>query len=166
MHHLPPESPESPGPTDLACVCTSVRKAARAVSRGYDAALGPQDLNANRLAILRTIARAGELPLSRLAEALVMDRTSLYRAIGPMVRSSWIAVDAAPRGRARIARLTALGRDVMDGAAAPWEAAQTALVEAFGVERWRSLQRELQALVTTAGRLDPATAPGTVAPAP
>jgi DNA-binding MarR family transcriptional regulator len=152
MHHL------SPDPTSLACVCTSVRKAARAVSRGYDAALGPQDLNANRLSILRTIRHAGELPLSRLAELLVMDRTSVYRAIDPMVRAGWIAVDAAPRGRARIARLTPLGDTVTDGAAEPWEAAQTALVSAFGVERWRALNRELKALIATAVELDGSSA--------
>jgi len=148
MHvHHPPD------PTALACASTTLRSAARAVSRGYDAALADDDLTVNQFAILRRISRAGELQLSRLAERLIMDRTTLYRALEPMTRAGWVSIEAAPRGRARIVRLTPDGvRRMADGTPA-WEAAQTRLIDAFGVERWQELHAELRALTYLADRL-------------
>jgi hypothetical protein len=77
---------------DLPCACTTLRKAARAISRIYDEALAGAGINVTQLAILRAIGRAGDdgAPLSRLAENLVMDNTSLYRGLGPLIRSRWI----------------------------------------------------------------------------
>lgn len=146
MHHLP-------APTALACASTTLRSAARAVARGYDAALADDDLTVNQFAILRRISRAGELPLSRLAERLVMDRTTLYRALEPMTRAGWVSIEPAPRGRARVVRLTPDGvRRIADGTPA-WEAAQTRLIDAFGVERWQALHAELRELTFLADRL-------------
>ena len=146
MHH-----PRTP--VELACASTTLRSAARAVSRSYDAALRADDLTVNQFAILRRISRAGELPLSRLAERLVMDRTTLYRAIDPMVRAGWLRVDPAPRGRARIVRLTPDGSRMLATGTPAWESAQTRLVQAFGVERWEALHAELRDLTHLAARL-------------
>ena len=141
-------------PITMPCASTSLRSAARAVSRGYDAALGGGGITINQFAILRRIARAGELPLSRLAERLVMDRTSLYRALEPMTRAGWIRLDPAPRGRARIARLTPQGVAIMNAGAPAWEEEQTALITAFGSERWRALHAELRDLIATVAQVD------------
>ena len=146
MHH-------PSNPTALACASTTLRSAARAVSRGYDAALAGDDLTVNQFAILRRISRAGELPLSRLAERLVMDRTTLYRALEPMTRAGWVSIEAAPRGRARIIRLTPDGERRMAVGTPAWEAAQTRLIDAFGVERWQALHAELRELTFLAGQL-------------
>jgi DNA-binding MarR family transcriptional regulator len=146
MHHPTP-------PTTLACASTTLRSAARAVSRGYDAAMAGDDLTVNQFAILRRIARAGELPLSRLAERLVMDRTTLYRALEPMTRAGWVSIEPAPRGRARVIRLTPGGERRMADGTPAWEAAQTRLIDAFGVERWQALHAELRELTVLADRL-------------
>jgi hypothetical protein len=61
------------------CVCTTMRRATRALTRAYDEALAPFGITVQQFAILRDIQRAPSLP--RLAEGLVMDRTSLYRAL-------------------------------------------------------------------------------------
>ena len=140
-------------PTTLACASTTLRSAARAVSRGYDAAMAGDDLTVNQFAILRRISRAGELPLSRLAERLVMDRTTVYRALEPMARAGWVRIEPAPRGRARIVRLTPDGeRRIADGTPA-WQAAQVRLVDAFGAERWHALHAELRELTILADGL-------------
>jgi DNA-binding MarR family transcriptional regulator len=129
----------------LPCACTSLRKASRAVTRAFDAALAPAGLTSAQLSILRTIGRAGQLPLSRLADSLVMDRTSLYRALAPMQLAGWLAVGAGA-GRAKTVSLTDDGRRVAADAAPHWEAAQRRVVEAFGVERWAALQEGIAAL--------------------
>ncbi len=149
MHH----PAKTPDPTTLACAGTTLRSAARAVSRGYDAALHQGDLTVTQFAILRRVARAGEIPLSRLAERMVMDRTTLYRALEPMTREGWIRIDPAPHGRTRIVRLTPAGERQMSHSTPAWESAQTRLVEAFGVERWQALHAELRDLTYLADRL-------------
>jgi DNA-binding MarR family transcriptional regulator len=142
-------------PVDLPCACTSLRKASRAVSRVYDAALAPAGLSTPQLAILRAIQRNDGQPLSRLAEEMVMDRTSLYRALGPMIRAGWTQVRDGAAGRTKLVFLTDKGRDVTVAAAAAWEAAQTRVVEAFGVERWRDLHDSIQALAGVGVALAP-----------
>ena len=112
-------------------------------------------MTATQLAILRAIDRSGEdgVALSQLAEGLVLEKTSLYRGLGPLLRSEWIEVATAAKGRAKFARLTKAGRLAMERAAEPWEQAQTRVVEAFGTARWAALQPGVAALAETGVRL-------------
>lgn len=139
----------------LPCVCTTVRKASRALSRLFDESLAPADMTAAQLAILRGIHR-GEpsgRPLSRLAESLVMDRTSLYRSLAPMIRKGWIVLKPGAAGRTRLAVLTRAGVAATDGAAAHWEAVQTRVLAAIGADRWTTLQRDILALAELGANL-------------
>lgn len=121
------------------CACTALKKASRAISRRYDDALAGTGLGIAQFAILRSIARNGDMPLSRLAEAMVMDRTSLYRALGPLTRQGWIAI-ASGAGRSKSASLTPEGIAAMEAATGPWEAAQSRFVADLGADRWTALQ--------------------------
>jgi DNA-binding MarR family transcriptional regulator len=136
--------------TDAACVCTSLRKAARAVSRVYDDELSGTGMTIAQFSVLRHIARGGAMPLSRLAEALVMDRTSLYRALAPLERLGWVATGDAPKGRARIVTLTDAGRAAMEAATPPWRAAQQRLIGAMGGAAWAELETLLRDVVQVA----------------
>src|ERR1700691_4886741 len=140
---------------DLPCACPTLRKATLAVSRIYNDALGATGMNVTQLAILRAIGRAGDgaPALSRLVESLVMDNTSLYRGLGPLIRSRWVVVTQAGKGRTKLVRLTIKGRRVTDAAAEPWEAAQSRVVEAFGVERWAALHKSIAELAAGGVRL-------------
>jgi DNA-binding MarR family transcriptional regulator len=131
----------------LPCACTTLRKAARAVSRVYDAALAPAGLTTTQFAIIRSVAKHGGMPLSRLADALVMERTSLYRTLSPMTRAGWIRIDAGPRGRARLATATAEGLAAMREATPAWEDAQARIIGAVGREDWTDLGAALDGLV-------------------
>lgn len=141
---------QPPDPTALPCVCTSLRKASRAVTRIYDAALAPAGLTAAQLALLRNIKRAGTMPLSKLAELLVLDRTSLYRALAPMTRDGWITVAAGESGRAKHASLTQRGEGVLADADVAWDEAQRRVVGALGVEQWADLQARIATLTALA----------------
>lgn len=137
--------------TDSSCACTALRKAARAVSRAYDDALSGTGMTIAQFSVLRHVARGGEMPLSRLAEALVMDRTSLYRALAPLERQGWIDTAQASHGRARIASLTEAGRAAMEGATEPWRKAQERLIGALGPGDWSQLETLLRGVVDVAG---------------
>jgi DNA-binding PadR family transcriptional regulator len=77
---------------------------------------------------------------------MVMDRTSLYRAIAPLERAGWIEVHNASSGRSKLARLTENGAETLDEANIFWDAAQSDLIQAFGASRWDALRQELLAL--------------------
>jgi DNA-binding MarR family transcriptional regulator len=139
----------------LPCACTTLRKASRAISRVYDAALADVGLSTPQLAILRAVSRNDGQPLSRLAEELVMDRTSLYRALTPMVRSGWIRIEDTGSGRIKRAFLNGPGREVTAAAAPAWDAAQARVVGALGVERWRELSESIKALADIGVALAP-----------
>ncbi len=132
--------------SSLPCLCTSLRKASRAVTRVYDDRLAGSGLTTTQFAVLRHLARHGDLPLSRLAELLVMDRTSLYRMLTPIERHGWIAIEQA-QGRTKTASLTEAGRAKMTEATAAWEACQAEIVGTMGAEQWQALEGQLRALV-------------------
>lgn len=135
MHHK-----ATPG---LPCACAELRKASRAVTRIYDASLSAAGMTSSQFSILWAIRQDGARPLSRLAEAMVMDRTSLYRALAPLVRSDWVVIENGASGRTKIVSLTDEGRHVTDAAFVHWQAAQTRFVEALGVETWASLHKSI-----------------------
>jgi DNA-binding MarR family transcriptional regulator len=76
------------------------------VSRLYDAHLAHVGLTTTQYSLLVWLDRhRGPVPLTRLAEDQVFERTSLYRAIEPLRRVGLIAVTAGP-GRSKRAALT------------------------------------------------------------
>ena len=141
--------------SSLPCACTTLRKASRALSRIYDEALAPAGLTVAQLGVLRAISRGpkGGEPLSRLAETLVMDRTSLYRALGPMARSGWLLIKDAPKGRAKVVQLSNAGIRTTTRAAEYWEGAQSRVIGEFGIDRWANLQKAMTDLTALGVRL-------------
>ena len=107
-------------------------------------------MNVTQFAVLRAIQRHEEEALTRVAEDLCMDRTSLYRAMGTMQRDGWISTTRGPNARARAARITAKGRRALERANPSWAKTQTAIVERFGRERWSVLVKALGELAALA----------------
>jgi len=117
--------------------------------------LAPAGLTVAQLGVLRAIGRGpkGGEPLSRLAETLVMDRTSLYRALGPMARSGWLLIKDAPKGRAKVVQLSKAGIRATTRAAEYWERTQSRVIGEFGIDRWATLQKAMTDLTAVAVRL-------------
>ncbi|MEM9064792.1 MAG: MarR family winged helix-turn-helix transcriptional regulator [Planctomycetota bacterium] len=132
------------------CACTTVRTVSRLLARVYDGALQESELNVTQLAVLRAIDRMRGEPLSRVAENLSMDRTSMYRAVGTLEGNGWVRVIYGKDARSRSAVISSAGRDVLDDAVPHWEGIQSSIVERFGQRRWQSLVSELRELGTVA----------------
>ena len=141
---------ESAASVPRPCVCTTVRRVSRVLARAFDAVLEPIGLNVTQLAVLRAIQRHPNEPLTRVAEDLCMDRTSLYRAVSRMQRDGWLKIAAGADARSRTAEFTSRGRRVLHAADLPWGRAQTAIIERFGRDKWRALVSELERLATAA----------------
>jgi DNA-binding MarR family transcriptional regulator len=129
------------------CVCTSIRKAARVLARTYDAALAPAGMNVTQLAVMRAILRHPNEPLSRVAEDLVMDRTSLYRAMAALRKQHWVTLGHGNDNRSRVASITKGGEFALSQADPAWGKTQSGIVDRFGRTEWQVFVRELQRLV-------------------
>jgi DNA-binding MarR family transcriptional regulator len=151
MMHMHHDSLRLDGP---ACACTALRKASRAATRLYDEVMAGTGMSIAQFAILRNIARNAPIPLSRLADLLVMDRTTLYRGLRPLERDGWVAIDAA-NSRVKTARLTDAGRKAMLDATDAWEDAQRRLLDRFSRPDWASVETSLAQLVTIASEERP-----------
>ena len=148
MHH------QGPDIRNAACACTALRKASRAVTRLYEEAMSGTGMSIVQFSILRHLARHGAVPLMELAALLVMERTTLYRALSPLRRQGWVALDAGG-GRARTATLTGRGRRAMEAATAAWQAAQEDLLGRVGAEDWARVESSLARLVALASAAAP-----------
>jgi DNA-binding MarR family transcriptional regulator len=126
---------------------------ARVLGRAYDSALSGSGLNITQLAVMRSVLRHPREPLSRVADDLAMDRTSLYRALALLRKNRWVSLDEGSNERSRSASVTEEGRKVLAKADPSWAAAQTGIVERFGVAKWSSLVAELQRLADCATQI-------------
>jgi DNA-binding MarR family transcriptional regulator len=138
--------PESTTSVPRPCACTTVRRASRILARAFDEVLEPAGLNVTQLAVLRAVQRHTGEPLTRVAEDLRMDRTSLYRAVAPMRRDGWVKIAAWADARARTVQFTNKGLRVLEAADAPWGRMQTEIIERFGRDKWAALVSELERL--------------------
>jgi DNA-binding MarR family transcriptional regulator len=131
------------------CVCTSVRRADRALNRFYDDALRASGLLTTQYALLKFIARApDELTLRRLAEAQVMDRTTLSRNLDPLVREGYVEIVQGHDKRTRVVWITAAGREAIERATPLWKAAQARIAAEYGPGKVERLLNELAELTS------------------
>ena len=82
------------------CNCFAVRQAARQVTRLYESHLAQAGLTSAQYSILAVLGGAGRVTMQELAKVLVMDRTTLLRAMKPLQREDLVksaASHADPR---------------------------------------------------------------------
>jgi DNA-binding MarR family transcriptional regulator len=125
------------------CVCLNLRQATRAVTQLYDDALRPSGLRATQLGLLAVTHQAGSLPVCRLAELLVMDRTTLTRNLKPLEKQGLLTIEGGPDRRVRSVSLTAEGRSALQAALPLWNEVQRRLVEKLGAERLERMLEDL-----------------------
>ena len=130
------------------CAAGTLRRASRSVARLYDSRLARAGLTNTQFSILRALERhAQPVALSNLAQELVFERTSLYRALEPLRREELITIAAGSAGRAKEAALTRRGRARIATALPLWQEAQDAFLEQFGRSAWSTLDTNLAEIV-------------------
>ena len=129
------------------CTGFNLRKATRAVTQFYDAALQPSGLKSTQYSLLSTVETQGPIVMGDLAEVLVMDRTTLTRNLKPLEAQGLIRIEPGKDRRARIISLSAKGRKVVTRARPLWRQAQSEIVGRLGETRWRGLLHDLRATV-------------------
>ena len=133
-------------PMDV-CHCFAVRQAGRWISQLYDQHLAACGLRSTQYAILAQLDRLGAASIAALADAMVMDRTTITRNVTPLERDGLleIAASAADRRRKEL-RLTVHGRQALAAARPHWRRAQQAFEAHFGAEQAAALRTLLRAV--------------------
>lgn len=133
------------------CAAGNLRRATRGMTQRYDAALAPAGLKVTQLPLLVALGSAGPLPITALAEAISLERTTLTRNLRVLEERGLVRTAAAPDdARVRLASLTADGASVLSGALARWHEVQSGVATRFGEDRLRALLDELEALSDSA----------------
>jgi DNA-binding MarR family transcriptional regulator len=139
-----------PNTGETRCNSTAIRQAARHMTRFYDAALARTGLRGTQYTTLLYLSRHGPMTIGRLAEAMVMDRTTVGHLVKPLERDGLLRIDPDPNDR-RSRRISVtengMGR-VRDGFAA-WEKAQNVFEASFGAENAQRMRQMMAAVVAT-----------------
>jgi DNA-binding MarR family transcriptional regulator len=144
-------------PHDAMAAATSVMRVQQLLLARFDEVLRPHGLTFARYEalVLLVFSRAGELPLSRIGERLMVHPTSVTNTVGRLEQAGLVERAPNPRdGRGTLARVTDAGRDVVQRATADLHAI------GFGLTALTAPQQEALTEVLRAVRVDAGDFPG------
>jgi DNA-binding MarR family transcriptional regulator len=111
------------------CHCLIARKAARSITRLYEAKLRPHGLRATQFSILAVLTLKGPTRLGEVASMLDLERTTLTRVAGLLSQRGLVADEGSEDGRERLLCVTEAGRSTLEAALPAWQEAQQAASE-------------------------------------
>jgi DNA-binding MarR family transcriptional regulator len=131
--------------------CFAVREAARYITQLYERHLVPVGLTTAQFTLLGKLSRSAHgLTMVELGRAMVMERTTLVRAMQPLQRDGLIVSGTADQGsRARVFNLADAGRERYQVARKLWQHAQDEFENAYGASRAKALRKALFAVSST-----------------
>ena len=129
------------------CVCFASRKAARRITRFYDAHLAPAGLRITQFLTLAALSQAGSVAVNALAERLDIERTAMGKMLGFLERDGLITIHPSPvDGRSRLVELTEAGRRRHAEASVLWLEAQQRFEQLNGAEKVAALRQGLSGM--------------------
>ena len=126
------------------CACFDLRKATRAVSHLYDDCLRPSGLNITQYSLLRVIESEAQISVSTIGRYMVMDRTSVTRALMPLERDGLVRSSPGSDKRTRMVSLTKKGAKLLASARPRWNEAQKTFLNLIGDRRWTTMRGVLR----------------------
>jgi DNA-binding MarR family transcriptional regulator len=115
-------APETVRHVASTCLCLHTQRAARALARLFDTALGPYGLTNGQFSLLMALNTPDPPTIGRLAEFLAMDRTSLTAALKPLERRGMVRVEPSKADRrARIVTISPAGVALLSAALPVWQ---------------------------------------------
>jgi len=126
------------------CNCFAIRQAARFISQMYERHLAQAGVTAAQYTLLIAIGKRPGVTMQDLADRMVMDRTTLVRALKPLQRDGWVTTAPQdPNSRAMGLQLSNTGVEKATESHKLWTAAQAEFEEKFGRERANELRKSL-----------------------
>jgi DNA-binding MarR family transcriptional regulator len=132
------------------CACFNLRKATRAVTQYYEAVLEPSGLRITQFSLLAVIRLLDTASITQLADAAVMDRTTLARNLDLLAGQKLVRIRPGADGRVREVSLTRTARVKLEAALPLWERAQMQFTERLGAGRIERMLADLSAAIVAA----------------
>lgn len=133
------------------CNCFAIRQAARHVTKLYEHHLADAELTSAQFSILGALGEGGPMTMADLASVLVMDRTTLLRAMKPMQREDFLkSTSSSEDPRQLVFSLSPAGLRKLKQALPLWNKAQEEFEAEVGAVEAARLRRSLLALAKSA----------------
>jgi DNA-binding MarR family transcriptional regulator len=133
------------------CAVFNLRKASRAITQLYEESMKSSGILPTQFTLLVATRAMEPVTMSKMAEALVMDRTTLTRNLKPMEREGWVKVEPSREDkRSREIRLTKRGVKQLEQTVPLWQEAQQRVTQALGDSRLERMLQDLTAVVDAA----------------
>jgi len=130
------------------CMVSNSRKAARAITRRYDAYARPFGITSTQFSLLGAILASGDRSCTEIAEERGFERTTLLRNVDRLEKLGLVISRAAEHGNARYCAVTEKGHELMRQMQPGWRRAQAEIREELGAEGFDQTIRVLQRLAT------------------
>ncbi len=127
-------------------MCANLRRAARAVTQLYDAALREAGLSTTQFTLLQVLDQRPGCRQGEMAEVLATDSTTLTRNLGRMHRRGWVRSRPGKDRRERLWRNTAEGTRLLEKARPRWQRVQEELRDRVSPRDWSRMQTLLTGL--------------------
>ena len=112
------------------CVCTAARRRSRELTRAFEKAMRGSGVRGTQFTLLATLVQTGPIPTTRLADLQGLERTTLTRNLGPLVRDGLVRIDEGEDRRVRKVAITPAGEATARRAFPFWKKAQNAALAA------------------------------------
>jgi DNA-binding MarR family transcriptional regulator len=123
----------------LPCICSTLRRASRAVTNLYDLVLAPSGLRVTQFLVLKALHERGRIAQCDFARDQDVAVETLTRRFGALRRKGLVEMRLGERHGERIYSLTAEGRRAFVAALPYWERAQERLHNVLGASDTRTL---------------------------
>ena len=117
------------------CVCTAARRRSRDLTRAFEKAMRGSGVRGTQFTLLATLIQTGPIPTTRLADFQGLERTTLTRNLGLLVRDGLVRIDEGEDRRVRKVAITPAGEEAARRAYPFWKKAQDAALAA--ARPWR-----------------------------
>jgi DNA-binding MarR family transcriptional regulator len=121
------------------CMGLHIRRASRIITQVYDAALRPVDLVLSQFTLLVCINLMKSAQITRLAQELYTDQTTLTRNLKLLKQRGLVSIDPGADRRVKLVSLTAEGREILAQALPLWEQAQAQVRQQLDRQEWQTL---------------------------
>lgn len=126
-----------------ACACMNLRMTTRLIAQFFDQRLQPIGLKNTQFTLLVVLRQHAPVSITKLAELLGMDRTTLTRNVRLLKNDGLIDEQPGNDARVRLLSLSQNGETAVTKATPYWREAQTEFLKRFGEGRWQALKLEL-----------------------
>jgi len=120
------------------------------MTRFYDTCLAEVGLRSTQYIILLFLSRQTSVTMAALAEAIVVDRTTMAHNLQPLEREELVKINVGENDRrSRVISLTENGRRRVSDGQAAWRRAQQEFEAKFGSNRATAMRQMMADVVGT-----------------